>query len=107
MMSGFGFGVYLWMIHVMDDIKLLREYAEHRSETAFASLVERYAGLAYSAALRQARDPLLAEEVTQAVFSILAKRANVIRRGTIMKKPPENELRARREDCGIAFPNAA
>jgi hypothetical protein len=51
-----------------DDLTLLREYARHDSEMAFAALVSRYVNLVYSVALRQVRDPQLAEEITQAVF---------------------------------------
>jgi uncharacterized protein (TIGR03435 family) len=83
-MSGFDFGVHLWMIQEMDDIELLREYAERRSEPAFTALVQRHAGLVYSVALRQVRDPHLAEEVTQVVFVILARKAQAIRKETIL-----------------------
>src|SRR3989441_3250498 len=66
----------------MGDLELLREYADRHSEAAFTTLVERHAGLVFSAALRQVRDRQLAEEVTQAVFIVLARKALAIRRGT-------------------------
>ncbi len=67
-----------------DDIALLREYATHRSEAAFETLVSRRIGFVYAAALRQVRDPHLAEDVTQAVFIILARKAGQLSEKTIL-----------------------
>jgi uncharacterized protein (TIGR03435 family) len=67
-----------------DDMELVREYAAHQSESAFAALVSRHANLVYSVALRQARDPQLAEEITQGVFIILARKAGSLGDKTIL-----------------------
>jgi len=68
----------------MDDMALLREYTARQSDTAFAKLVERHVGLVYCAALRQAGDPAQAQEITQVVFILLARKARSLREGTIL-----------------------
>lgn len=59
----------------LDDNELLREYVEHGSETAFSTLVARHVNKVYSIALRLARNSHHAEDITQAVFVILARKA--------------------------------
>lgn len=55
--------------------RLLREYAEQRSEPAFAELVRRHIDFVHSAACRLVKDPHLAKDVSQGVFVALAKEA--------------------------------
>jgi RNA polymerase sigma factor (sigma-70 family) len=62
------------------DFELLQEYVGQGSRPALDQIIRRYLDLVYSAAKRQVRDPTLAQDVTQAVFLVLAKRARTIRR---------------------------
>src|SRR5581483_11248085 len=67
-----------------DDMELVRQYITGQSESAFATLVSRHTNLVYSAALRRVGNPQLAEEVTQAVFVILTRKADSLNEKTIL-----------------------
>ena len=59
-----------------DDAELLRRYVDSRSEMDFTVLVERHLNLVYQAALRRAGGRSdLAQDVTQQVFTTLAREA--------------------------------
>jgi len=62
----------------------LREYVAAESEAAFARLVDRYVGFVYSATMRQVHDAHLAQEVTHAVFILLARKAKSLGPNTIL-----------------------
>jgi uncharacterized protein (TIGR03435 family) len=68
-----------------NDMELLDDYARNGSETAFAKLVQRHIALVHSAALRHVGIAAQAEEITQAVFIILARKAGTLRPATILE----------------------
>ena len=66
------------------DIDLLREYVGSGSESAFAQIVHRHINLVYSVALRFTGNSEDAQDVTQAAFFILARKAARLRPKTIL-----------------------
>src|SRR5688500_8962348 len=68
----------------MTDQALLEEFVRSGSAQAFRALVARYAGLVRASALRQVRDQHVADDVTQAVFIVLARRAATIRDAAVL-----------------------
>jgi RNA polymerase sigma factor (sigma-70 family) len=64
----------------------LHEYVRTRSQSAFAALVERYVDLVYASAVRHVGDRDLAQDVTQAVFTLLVQKAD--------KVPPDRPVSA-------------
>ena len=58
-----------------DDGRLLQNYVRQGSQAAFSALAARHLNFVYSVCLRDTGDAALAEEVTQVVFLILARKA--------------------------------
>ena len=69
----------------VSDMELLQNYDRQGSEDSFAELVRRHINLVYSAALRHVGNTAHAEEVTQAVFVILARKAAGLRPDTLLE----------------------
>jgi RNA polymerase sigma factor (sigma-70 family) len=61
------------------DIDLVRDYVGRHSEPAFTELVRRHVNLVYSVAFRHVGDSQDAQDVTQAVFILLARKATSLR----------------------------
>jgi RNA polymerase sigma factor (sigma-70 family) len=70
------------------DAQLLHEYAQRGDEAAFREIVQRHADFVYSAALRQTESPEQARDVTQIVFTDLARKAPTLSE----KLTPESSL---------------
>lgn len=99
----------------MDDSRLLEAYVSSRSHEAFALLVRRHVDMVHASARRQLMgDMHLADDVTQAVFIVLARKAGTIRGGAdlpgwlvktthlVCKDARKREYRRRRHEHGAA-----
>ncbi len=64
----------------LDDQALLRRFVDHRDEAAFAALVDRHAPLVLAACRRLLASEQDAEDVLQATFLVLVRRAGSIRK---------------------------
>ena len=66
------------------DMELVREFARDQSEAAFAELVRRHIALVYSVARRCTGHDGDAQDVTQAVFIVLARKAGSLGSNTVL-----------------------
>lgn len=66
------------------DEQLLRDFQATGTPELLNELVARNIDLVYSAALRQVRDPHLAQDVSQAVFVLLVQKAVSLKTGTLV-----------------------
>jgi RNA polymerase sigma factor (sigma-70 family) len=66
------------------DARLLEQFARNGSEEAFAALVQRHIALVHSVAMRHTANAQHAQDITQAVFVILARKAGTLGRKTVL-----------------------
>ena len=71
-------------MNTLSDWELIRIFADQQSDAAFAELVHRHLGLVYASAMRQVRSPDLAQDVAQAVFLLLARKAPTLPRQVVL-----------------------
>jgi uncharacterized protein (TIGR03435 family) len=62
----------------LPDVRLLEQFSRDGSEEAFATLVERHIAVVHSVALRHTDNPQNAQDITQAVFIILTRKARTL-----------------------------
>jgi RNA polymerase sigma factor (sigma-70 family) len=60
---------------MLTDSELLAAYVANRDQDALCVLLQRHLGMVYAAAIRQVRDPGMAEDIVQGVFMALVSKA--------------------------------
>jgi len=83
-LSTFAVGGDNYLMPDANDMDLVREFARNHSEAAFTELVRRHLNLVYSVARRCTGSDSDAQDVTQAVFVILARKAPGLRARTVL-----------------------
>jgi RNA polymerase sigma factor (sigma-70 family) len=74
-----------WLLDMVPDSELLRQYVEEGAQQAFTELVRRHLGLVYFGALRRTGgDHALAADVSQTVFVYLARQAPTLRHHPVL-----------------------
>jgi len=100
------------------DAQLLRRFAAHREEAAFAALMRRHGGLVWGVCQHLLRQEQDAEDAFQATFLVLARRARSIRktealgsflhsvayRVAMKAKQTARKRQARESECGAPEP---
>ena len=71
----------------------LEAFLTDRSDAAFEQLVAEHLGLVYGCALRRTRNPELAEDIAQQVFTILARKAPRLNAGGGLDLPATGSVR--------------
>jgi RNA polymerase sigma factor (sigma-70 family) len=67
----------------MTDVHLLRQFVQAGDQDAFRQIVDRHIDMVHAAAFRQISDATMAEDVTQAVFIVLARKAKRVNGATL------------------------
>ncbi len=70
-------------MQTMTDAELLVAYSSRQDEGAFGELMRRHGTMVYRACHRLLKDPHEAEDASQAVFVVLARKAGGLRKGDL------------------------
>lgn len=102
----------------MTDWYLLRQYRDRNSNDAFRKLADRHMKLVYSTCRRDLSDAHAAEDATQLVFILLARKAKTINRGAsipswlfstaryVCRDLIKSEIRCRRREAAVQIMEA-